>query len=194
MKPALLTIYVPMPSTGHWPLKRRWNGRSLRLSEMQGWEAFDMGQKSQLRKIRLTVNGKAYTFAVQPWDTLMEVLREKLKLSKTKEGCAVGECGSCAVIMDKKAVNACLVLAVDAKGSEILTAEGMAEDVEYHPFNEALLSQGAMRASMEKPGSKPQQEFFTFCHICAGQVRRKGHRRGWQGGRYRPRQGERSTE
>jgi anaerobic selenocysteine-containing dehydrogenase len=70
--------------------------------------------------------------------------------------------------MDKKAVNACLVLAVDAKGSEILTAEGMAEDVEYHPFNEALLSQGAMRASMEKPGSKPQQEFFTFCHICAG--------------------------
>jgi anaerobic selenocysteine-containing dehydrogenase len=127
-----------------------------------------MAQKSQLRKIRLTVNGKVYKFVVKPWDTLMEVLREELKLSKTKEGCAVGECGSCAVIMDKKAVNACLVLAVDANGSEILTAEGMADDVEYHPFNEALLGQGAMRASMTVPGSRPQQEFFTFCHICAG--------------------------
>ncbi len=127
-----------------------------------------MKQKSQLRKIRLKVNGKAYTFAVNPWNTLIEVLREELKLSKTKEGCAVGECGSCAVIMDKKAVNACLVLAVDARGSEILTSEGLADDVEYHPFNESLLSQGAMRASMEKPGSRPQQEFFTFCHICAG--------------------------
>jgi len=127
-----------------------------------------MKHRSQLREIRLKVNGKAYTFAVNPWDTLIEVLREKLKLSKTKEGCGVGECGSCAVIMDKKAVNSCLVLAVDADGSEILTAEGLAEDAEYHPFNEMLLSQGGMRASMEKPGSKPHQEFFTFCHICAG--------------------------
>lgn len=123
---------------------------------------------SQLRRIHLKVNGKKYTFTVNPWDTLMEVLREKLKLTKTKEGCSVGECGSCAVIINKKAVNACLVLAVDANRSEVLTAEGLAEDVEYHPFNEALLGQGVMRASMEKPGSKPQQEFFTFCHICAG--------------------------
>jgi anaerobic selenocysteine-containing dehydrogenase len=127
-----------------------------------------MKQKSKLRKIRLKVNGKVYTIEVDPWDTLMEVLREELKLSKTKEGCAVGECGSCAVIMDKKAVNACLVLAVDAHGSEILTSEGMAEDVEYHPFNESLLSQGALRASSELPGTRSQQEFFTFCHVCPG--------------------------
>ncbi len=130
---------------------------------MRGWETSDMAQQ-----IRLTVNGKAYAFDVEPWDTLLEVLRDELKLTKTKEGCAVGECGSCAVIMDKKAVNSCLVLAVDADGSEILTAEGLAGDIEYHPFNEALLGQGAMRASMEAPGSRPSQEFFTFCHVCPG--------------------------
>ena len=120
------------------------------------------------QQIQLTVNGKAHTFQVEPWDTLLEVLRGELKLAKTKEGCGVGECGSCAVLMNKKAVNSCLVLAIDADGSEILTVEGMAEDVEYHPFNESLISQGAMRASMETPGSKPQQEFFTFCHVCPG--------------------------
>lgn len=120
------------------------------------------------QQIRLTVNGKDYTFEVEPWDTLLEVLREELKLVKTKEGCSVGECGSCAVLMDKKAVNSCLILAVDADGSEILTAEGLAEDLEYHPFNEALMSQGAMRASIAPPGSRPQQEFFTFCHVCPG--------------------------
>jgi anaerobic selenocysteine-containing dehydrogenase len=120
------------------------------------------------RKIRLTVNGKAHTFEVEPWNTLLEVLRGELKLTKTKEGCSVGECGSCAVLMDRKAVNSCLVLAVDADGSDILTAEGLAGDLEYHPFNEALVSQGAMRASLAIPGSRPQQEFFTFCHVCPG--------------------------
>ena len=120
------------------------------------------------QQIRLKVNGQDHTFDVEPSDTLLEVLRENLKLIKTKEGCGVGECGSCAVIMNKRAVNSCLILAVDANGKEIVTAEGMAEDQEYHPFNEALISQGSLRASFEKPGSKTQQEFFTFCHVCPG--------------------------
>ena len=120
------------------------------------------------QQIRLKVNGQDYTFDVEPSDSLLEVLRENLKLIKTKEGCGVGECGSCAVIMNKKAVNSCLILAVDANGKEIVTAEGMAEDQEYHPFNEALISQGSLRASFQKPGSKTQQEFFTFCHVCPG--------------------------
>jgi len=120
------------------------------------------------QQIRLKVNGEAYTFDVFPWQTLLEVLRENLKLIKTKEGCGVGECGSCAVIMNKKAVNSCLVLAVEADGKDILTAEGIADDVEYHPFNEALIGQGSMRHSVEPPGSKSQQEFFTFCHVCPG--------------------------
>ena len=120
------------------------------------------------QNIKLKVNGKDYSFEVYPWQTLLEVLRENLKLIKTKEGCGVGECGSCAVIMDKKAINSCLVLAVDADGKEILTVEGIAGDMEYHPFSEALISQGSMRVSQEPPGSKPQQEFFTFCHVCPG--------------------------
>jgi len=119
-------------------------------------------------RIQLKVNGQAYAFDVEPWNTLLEVLRENLKLIRTKEGCGVGECGSCAIIMNKKVVNSCLILAVDADGKEIVTAEGLAEDQEYHPFNEALISQGSMRASFEQPGSKPQQEFFTFCHVCPG--------------------------
>ena len=117
------------------------------------------------QQIHVKVNGQGYTFDVYHWQTLLEVLRENLKLIKTKEGCGVGECGSCAVIMNKKAVNSCLVLAVDADGKDILTAEGLAEDVEYHPFNEALIGQGSMRVSFEPPGSKSQQEFFTFCHV-----------------------------
>ena len=130
---------------------------------MHDWEVFEIKQQ-----IRLKVNGQPYRFDVFPWQTLLEVLRESLKLIKTKEGCGVGECGSCAVIMNKKVVNSCLVLAVDADGKEILTAEGLAEDSEYHPFNEALIGQGSMRVSFEPPGSKSQQEFFTFCHVCPG--------------------------
>jgi len=119
-------------------------------------------------QIHVKVNGQPHAFDVEPWQTLLEVLRENLKLIKTKEGCGVGECGSCAVIMNRKAVNSCLVLAVDANGKDILTAEGLAEDAEYHPFNEALIGQGSMRVSFEPPGSKSQHEFFTFCHVCPG--------------------------
>lgn len=120
------------------------------------------------RQIRLKVNGEVHTFAVEPWDTLLEVLRENLKLMKTKEGCSLGECCSCAVIVNKKAVNSCLMLAIDADGKDILTAEGLAEDVEYHPFNDTLIGDGSMRVSFEPAGSKSQQEVFTFCHVCPG--------------------------
>jgi len=120
------------------------------------------------KQINMKVNGRYYTFEVELNETLIEVLRRELKLTKTKEGCGVGECGSCALIMNKKAVNACLILAIDAKDAEILTSEGITEDMELHPFNESLISPVSMRASMEKPGSKPQQEFFTFCHVCPG--------------------------
>ena len=120
------------------------------------------------RQIQLKVNGEDYTFEVEPWDTLVEALRDNLKLMKTKEGCGVGECASCAIIMDKKAVNSCLVLAIDANGKSIITAEGLAEDAEYHPFGDALIGEGSMRVSFDAPGSKTQQEFFTFCHVCPG--------------------------
>ncbi len=118
--------------------------------------------------VRLKVNGEAYTFEVEPWDTLLEVLRDHLKLMKTKEGCSLGECASCAVIVNRKAVNSCLMLAIDADGTDILTAEGLAEDAEYHPFGDSLIGSGSMRLSFDAPGIKTQQEFFTFCHVCPG--------------------------
>jgi anaerobic selenocysteine-containing dehydrogenase len=120
------------------------------------------------QQIELKVNGERYTFQVQPWDTLLEVLRDELKLMKTKEGCSLGECGSCAVIMNRKAVNSCLVLALEANGKEIITAEGLAEDGEYHPFSDAFIGEGSMRVSFTAAGSKTQKEVFTFCHVCPG--------------------------
>ena len=71
------------------------------------------------QQIHVRVNGLPYTFDVEPWDTLVEVLRENLKLMKTKEGCGVGECGSCAVLMNKKAINSCLVLDLETDGKDI---------------------------------------------------------------------------
>jgi anaerobic selenocysteine-containing dehydrogenase len=120
------------------------------------------------RQIELKVNGERYTLQVEPWDTLLETLRDKLKLMKTKEGCSLGECGSCALIMNKKVVNSCLVLAIDADGKDIITAEGLAEDGEYRPFNDTFIGEGSMRLSFTAPGSKTQKEVFTFCHVCPG--------------------------
>ncbi len=120
------------------------------------------------QRININVNGESLDFAVEPWETLIEVLRDKLKFMKTKEGCSVGECCSCAVIIDKKAVNSCLVLAIDCDGKEVLTSEGLAEDAEYHPFGDSLIGAGSLRLSFDPPGSKPQHEAFTFCHVCPG--------------------------
>lgn len=119
-------------------------------------------------KIRLSVNGKPYQFDVEPNNTLMEILRSKLKLFGTKEGCSVGKCGTCTVIMDGRTVNSCLVLAVEADGKDIFTTDGLVGESEFHPLHEAFTSEGVVRASSEIPGMKPRQEFFTFCHLCCG--------------------------
>lgn len=120
------------------------------------------------QKIRMTVNGEHHQFEAEPWDTLIEVLRDRLKFMKTKEGCGVGECCSCAVLLDKKAINSCLVLAVDCDGKEVLTTEGLSADAEYHPFGDSLIGEGSLRLSCDEPGTKTKQEVFTFCHVCPG--------------------------
>ncbi len=103
-----------------------------------------MEQTQTMQKISLTVNGKGHEFEVEPQETLVELLREKLRLMRTKEGCGVGECGSCTVVMDKKAVASCLVLAVDADGSDILTSEGMSCDNELQPMQESFVDHVAL--------------------------------------------------
>ena len=102
--------------------------------------------------IILTINNKAYDLSVEPKVTLLEVLRDQLRLTGTKVGCNMGDCGACAVIMDGKPVNACLVLAVQANGRDILTVEGLADDRELHPIQQAFLEKGAVQCGFCTPG------------------------------------------
>ena len=104
------------------------------------------------KSIKMTVNGKKYEIAVYPNQTLVDVLRERLGLTGTKVGCEMGDCGSCTVIMDGKAVNACLVLGAQADGREILTIEGLGEDDRLHPLQEAFVMEGAIQCGFCTPG------------------------------------------
>jgi len=102
--------------------------------------------------IQVVVNGKTYELMVQPWKTLLEVIREDLKLTGAKEGCGQGECGACTVMMGGKTVNSCLVLAVEADGQEITTIEGLSEDSKLHPIQEAFVEHAGMQCGFCTPG------------------------------------------
>ena len=95
--------------------------------------------------IRLTINEKEYELAVEPNLTLVDLLRDELRLTGTKKGCEIGECGSCTVIMDGKPVNSCLVLAVQANGREITTIEGLGNEQGLHPIQESFVQHGAIQ-------------------------------------------------
>ena len=104
------------------------------------------------RSINMTVNNKKYELAVEPNQILADVLRGRLGLTGTKVGCADGDCGSCTVIMDGKAVNSCLVLAVRADGRNILTIEGLETDQGLHPLQQAFVDNGAVQCGFCTPG------------------------------------------
>ena len=104
------------------------------------------------RLIELKVNGESYHVVVEPRRTLLEVLREQLGLTGTKEGCDTGACGTCTVLLDGKPVPSCLVLAVDAQGKDILTIEGMANGPELHPIQKAFVDCGATQCGFCTPG------------------------------------------
>jgi len=103
-------------------------------------------------RIRLTVNGKAFTLDVESNQTLVEVLRDQMGLTGTKVGCGVGDCGSCTVLMNGKAVNSCLVLAGEADGKEVLTIEGVSTEESVHPIQQAFIDQGAVQCGFCTPG------------------------------------------
>jgi len=100
----------------------------------------------------LTVNDRAYEVAVAPNRTLTQLLRDDLNLLGTKEGCGVGDCGACTVIMDGKPVNSCLVLAVQADGSHIKTIEGVATSDGLHPVQQTFVEMGAIQCGFCTPG------------------------------------------
>jgi aerobic carbon-monoxide dehydrogenase small subunit len=102
--------------------------------------------------IKLTVNGEPVEAAVEANRTLLQFLREDLELTGAKHGCGLGDCGACTVIMDGKAVNSCLVLAVQADGREVLTIEGVAENGNLHPIQKSFVEQGAIQCGFCTPG------------------------------------------
>ncbi len=95
-------------------------------------------------ELHLVVNGVPRTLQTEPCLTLLEILRDKLELTGTKEGCGAGDCGACVVLMDGQAVNACLVLAAQAEGTHIITVEGLAQEGNLHPLQQAFVDQWAL--------------------------------------------------
>lgn len=104
------------------------------------------------RDVELKVNGSPYRLSVQPGRTLLQVLREDLGLTGTKEGCTSGECGACTVLIDGEPVRSCLTLAVDARGREITTIEGVAENGKPHRIQQAFVDFGAIQCGFCTPG------------------------------------------
>lgn len=104
------------------------------------------------KEITLTVNGERYEVAVAPHKRLLDVIRNELELTGTKEGCGTGDCGACTVIMNGRPVNSCLIFAVDANGADILTIEGLAQGTKLHPLQRAFIDYGAIQCGYCTPG------------------------------------------
>ena len=102
--------------------------------------------------LEFTVNGSARQVDIDPAERLIDVLRDRLDLTGTKEGCGEGECGACTVVMDGVAVNACLVLGLQARGREILTVEGLAQDGQLDALQKAFIAEGAIQCGYCSPG------------------------------------------
>lgn len=102
--------------------------------------------------IHFTVNGEPYTLSVPSHHTLLQVLREQLVLTGTKNGCEAGECGACAVLMNGEPVNSCMVLAPEADGATIVTIEGLSHDTQLDPLQEAFIATGATQCGFCTPG------------------------------------------
>jgi len=105
-----------------------------------------------LYKLNLSVNGDPVSLAIEPHLTLLELLRDTLGLTGTKEGCGAGNCGACTVLLDGEPVNACLLLAVEAEGSEVITVEGLTNNGDLHPVQEALVAHGGLQCGFCTPG------------------------------------------
>jgi aerobic-type carbon monoxide dehydrogenase small subunit (CoxS/CutS family) len=104
------------------------------------------------RQISFRVNCREEALSIDDADTLLEVLRDQLKLWSVRESCGVGACGSCTVLLDGKPVSSCFHLAARAAGHEVLTLEGLSHDNELHPIQEAFVSERALQCGYCTPG------------------------------------------
>jgi aerobic carbon-monoxide dehydrogenase small subunit len=105
-----------------------------------------------MMEIKFNLNGKQVCLEAEPGMRLVDLLRGKLNLTGTKEGCGVGECGACTVLMNGRAVNSCLVLAAQVNGTAIITIEGISNDAELHPLQKNILEHGAIQCGFCTPG------------------------------------------
>jgi carbon-monoxide dehydrogenase small subunit len=103
-------------------------------------------------KIAFTLNESPVEIEVEPWETALTVLREQLGLTGTKEGCGIGECGACTILVDGLAVDSCLMSAPKLDGTRVETVEGLRRGDVLHPIQEAFLSKGAVQCGYCTPG------------------------------------------
>lgn len=112
-----------------------------------------MKKKQPYCDLSFTLNGESVTVAAEPSETLLDLLRHKLRITGVKKGCGEGECGSCTVLLDGLPVDSCLLPAMKAQGREVLTIEGLAQDDEkLHPLQEAFLEAGGVQCGFCTPG------------------------------------------
>ncbi len=103
-------------------------------------------------QVQTTLNGEVINFLCEPRQSLLEVLRDILGMTGTKEGCNDGNCGACTIILDGRIVDSCLVLGVEAAGAEITTIEGMASPEGLHPLQQSFLENAALQCGICTPG------------------------------------------
>lgn len=102
--------------------------------------------------IRFNLNGKDMELNVPPHKRFLDLLRVDLGLMGTKEGCGEGECGACTILLDGKAVNSCLLLAIEVNGAKVLTIEGLSQNNALHPLQKAFIDEGAVQCGFCTPG------------------------------------------
>jgi len=104
-------------------------------------------------KVSFVLNGKHVDVEVKPWETALHLLREELELTGTKEGCGIGECGACTILVDGRAVDSCLILAPQLDGRDVNTVEGLANERTLHALQEAFMAHGAVQCGFCTPGA-----------------------------------------
>lgn len=103
-------------------------------------------------ELNFTLNGKEVKTKCEPGMRLIDLLREHFDLTGTKEGCGIGECGACTIVIDGKAINSCLILAGQCEGASIITIEGLSDEDRLHPLQESFLKNGAIQCGFCTPG------------------------------------------